>query len=97
MGGVQANNMSSVCLLLLLLLQVFAVSSSSLYASEGECPLSGCSPSRCYCTQQSLGRTQQPKQVWHRKTSEKLSTKGCVANGGNIVCPLDDIKTNPDE
>lgn len=75
-----------VTVFLLLLTTVLA----DPYASEGECPLSGCSPNRCYCIQQPLGLIREPKLAWQRKpASGKLSTKGCVANGDNIVCPFE--------
>ena len=70
-------------ILLLLLMSTLSITANA------QCPVSGCSPNRCYCSQQSISIPQEPKLVWHKKSTLQLSSQGCVANGRNIVCPIE--------
>lgn len=57
---------------------------------NGQCPVSGCSPNRCFCGPQSVNFPREPDQLWYKKsTSYELSKDGCIANGENIICPFD--------
>ena len=57
--------------------------------SQIQCPIAGCNPNRCYCINNFNGIIKANPEVQYIQSPVKLSDKGCVANGNNIVCPTD--------
>ncbi len=57
-------------------------------SAQLQCPIAGCHPNRCFCVNDFTSLKKQP-QVKTVDSPHKLSNSGCLANGGNIVCPLD--------
>ncbi len=57
--------------------------------SNSQCPIAGCNPNRCYCINDFDGVMKSNPRVEYMRSPVKLSNRGCLANGNNIVCPSD--------
>ena len=71
------------------LLLVLIAAAGAIKLVQSSCSVSGCQPDRCHCAPIVEPITlEAPSAAWSKQL--KVVDDGCLANGGMIVCPLND-------